>query len=123
MARELPAAHITRKFFDDAFDAYTPIWALRWEEAGESERLWELPEGLCVIGPAPRQFGVHVRRHAADGYAVRLQWDRSTLSWPALGRVELLGSCLAAILAALGRDLWSMLEQPLPAARPWLRAA
>jgi hypothetical protein len=124
MARALPPAQIVRKFFDEAFDRQAPVWALRWDEApGEADRLWELPEGLCVVGPPPRRFGIHLKRHGADGYAVRLQWDRSLLSWPALTRVELLGSCLAALLAAVGSDLWAMLDQPLPAARGWLRAA
>ena len=32
---------------------------------------------------------------------------------PALSRLEVLGSCLGPLLAALGIDLWSLLEQPV----------
>jgi len=124
MARALPSAQIVRKFFDEAFDRYTPVWALRWDDMpGEADRLWELPEGMCVVGPPPRRFGLQLKRHSADGYAVRLQWDRTQLNWPGLTKAELLGSCLAPLLAAVGCDLWAMLDQPLAASRPWLRAA
>jgi hypothetical protein len=124
MARALPSAQIVRKYFDESFDRSTPVWVLRWDEApGEADRLWELPEGLCVVGPAPRRFGVRLKRHSEDGYAAYLQWDRSQLSWPSLSRVELLGCCLGPLLSAVGRDLWAMLDQPLAAERGWLRAA
>jgi hypothetical protein len=38
-----------------------------------------------------------------------------------VSKVELLGCCLGPLLAALGLDLWAMLDQP--AARPKARAA
>ena len=58
------------------------------------------------------------------GYTTVLIWGGSALVaafssyeaypyWPALSRLELLTSCLAPLLAALGVDLWSLLEQPL----------
>ena len=124
MARSLPAAEIVRKFIDEAFDPHSPVMALRWPEAeGRAERLWELPEGLCVAGSAPARFGYSVRRHAADSYTVRVAWDRTVMSWTNLPRVEILGSCLGSLLAALGIDLWSVLEQPVPGARSRHRAA
>ena len=29
---------------------------LRWHEA-EQERLWELPDNVCLVGPPPERFG------------------------------------------------------------------
>jgi hypothetical protein len=52
-----------------------------------------------------------------------LLWENTQLSWPALRRVEMLGSCLSLLLRAVGIDLWSMLERPLPRARVRQRAA
>lgn len=119
----LPSAEVVRRFIDEDFDRHTPVAVLRWADEGPAERLWELPEGLCITGPAPRRFALHVRRHSRDGYAVRLLWDGTQLSWPSLGRADLLGSCLAALLKALGQELWSVLEQPLPVLRFQPRAA
>jgi hypothetical protein len=68
-----------------------------------------------VVGPAPQRFGVTVRRHQADGYAVRLLWDETSLTWSDLKRAELLGSALAPLLRALGTDLWYLLDQPVEA--------
>lgn len=121
MARSLPAAEIVRKFIDEAFDPHAPVLVLRWP-AGEglAERLWELPEGLCVAGQAPTRFGWRIRRTGPDAYSARVVWDRTVLSWQNLPRLELLGSCLGAVLAALGVQLWSVLEQPVagPALMP-----
>ena len=124
MPPPLPAAEVVRKFIDDDFDPHAPVLALRWAAEGPAaERLWELPEGLSILGAPPRRFGLHLRRHSADGYAVRLLWERAQLSWPALSRVELLGSSLAPLLAALGLDLWSLMEQPVSSQRLRPRAA
>ena len=97
--------------------------SLRWAEAAACERIWELPEGLSVVGSPPRQFALRVQRQSTDGYAVRLVWDRTQLNWPALARLELLGSCLASLLSSLGLDLWSLLEQPVSGLRLRPRAA
>jgi hypothetical protein len=70
---------------------------------------------VCLLSPPPRRFGVSVRRDGPDAYAVRLLWDRTCLSWPALSRAELLDSSLAALLGALGTDLWQLLDQPVRA--------
>lgn len=124
MPAPLPSVDVVRKYVEDSFDVQTPVFALRWAVSGPaSERLWELPEGLSILGTPPNTFGLYVRRHAADGYAVRIVWDRAQLSWASVTRVQLLGSCLAPLLKALKLDLWSMLEQPIPTGRPRLRAA
>ena len=43
------------------------------------------------------------------------------MAWDDVSKVEILGCCLGPLLAAVGLDLWSMLEQP--ASRLKLRAA
>ena len=79
------------------------------------DRLWDLPEGVCVVGPPPTRFGVKVERTAADSYSVRLLWDRTSLTWEGLGRVSLFARALAPLLAALGCDLRAVLDQPVRA--------
>jgi hypothetical protein len=124
MARTLPTVEVVRQFIDDEFDAHTPVRVLRWEnEPGQGERIWDLPEGLCVVGAAPKKLGLRIRRVSTDAYAVRLLWDGAQLSWPALSRITLLTSCLAPVLSALGMDLWSLLDQPLPSSRRRPQAA
>jgi len=124
MARTLPAAEVVRKFIDEAFDPVAPVLVLRWPAGeGQAERLWELPEGLCVAGAAPNRFGWRIRRTGADTYGVRLVWDRTVLTWSNLSRVELLGCCVGSMLAALGVELWSVLEQPVPGPGSRQRAA
>ncbi len=124
MARSLPAAEVVRKFIDEAFDPIAPVLVLRWPALeGQAERLWELPEGLCVAGSAPTRFGWRIRRTGPDAYTVRLVWDRTVLAWSNLPRLEILGCCLGAVLAALGIELWSVLEQPVPGAASRPRAA
>src|SRR5262249_10898510 len=108
-----------RKYLDEAFDARSPVMVLRWDGGGE--RLWEFPEGLCVTGPAPSRLGLSVRCRDGERYAVRLLWDRTTLAWEDVSKVELLGCCLGPVLSALGMDLWTMLDQP--AGRVKMRAA
>jgi hypothetical protein len=124
MPAKLPSAEVMRKFVDESFDPHAPVFALRWSDpVASTERLWELPQGLSILCAPPRQFGLHLRRHAADGYAVRVVWERTQLSWPALSRMELLGSSLPALLGAVGLDLWAMLEGPVSGARQRARAA
>jgi hypothetical protein len=120
----LPRAEVVRCYFDDAFEPHLAALTLRWPGAEDCERLWELPENLCVAGPPPRQFGCQVHRTGPDAYTVRLLWDRSCIVWPSLRRVQLLASALAPVLAALGTDLWYLLDQPVdPAGAAPLRAA
>src|SRR5271168_1203588 len=98
MVQTLPAGEVVRKYIDDSFDAYTPVMVLRWDPSpGPAERLWEFPEGVCVVGPVPRLLGVSIRRQSAGTYVVRLLWENTQLSWLALSRQELLGSCLALL--------------------------
>jgi hypothetical protein len=123
MVSALPTAEVVRKSIDETFDEHAPVWLLRWQDDGPGERLWQLPEGLCVVGGPPRRLGLSIRPQPSGSYAVRLLWERTLLGWPGLSRVELLGSCLAPLLAALGLDLWSMLQQPVAAARVRPRAA
>jgi hypothetical protein len=125
MAQTLPAVDVVRCYFDDSFDPLLPAMALRWAigPGGSADRLWHLPEDVSLFGPPPRHFGVSVRRTGADAYAVRLLWERTSLAWKVLSRVQLLTSALRPILAALGTDLRELLEQPVQSARPFARAA
>jgi len=87
---------------------------LRWDAALQrSERLWQLPEGVRVAGPPPQRFGVSIQRVGPDTYAARLLWDRTCFVWLSLTRAELMNSDLAPLLAALGTDLWYLLDQPI----------
>jgi hypothetical protein len=119
MVKTLPEPEVVRCYFDDGFDPRVPAMCLRWrpESFGQTDRLWELPEGLCLAGPAPERFGVNIQRQSADSYAVQLLWDRTRLIWPDLNRAQLLTSCLAPLLGALGTDLWYLLDQPIEAER------
>ena len=118
MSRSLPPAQVVRKIIDEAFDIHSPVLILEWSEGGSNtERLWELPDGFSIMGAAPRRFGLLVRRTTSDAYSVQLLWDRTQLVWRDVSRLDLLGTCLAPLLAAMGLDLWSLLEQPVPGAR------
>ncbi len=68
-------------------------------------------------GPAPDRFGVTVHRVGADSYRVRLLWNSLCLSWEHVTRVQVMTSALAPILAALGTDLWHLLNQPVESAQ------
>jgi hypothetical protein len=117
MVRHLSQPEIVRCYIDEVFDARVPAMCLRWEsEARESpEQTWELPQGIRVVGPAPVRFGVSIRRHGKDGYAVRLLWDYTCMYWPTLTRRALMVSSLASLLEAMGTDLWYLLDQPIAA--------
>jgi hypothetical protein len=124
MARSLAAAEVVRKYIDEAFDPASPVMVLRWPAGeGNAERLWELPEGMCIAGQAPTHFGWRIRRTGPDAYNVRVAWGRTVLAWSDLPRLDLLGSCLGSILAALGVELWSVLGQPVPGSTTRQRAA
>ena len=70
-------------------------------------------------------FGLTIQRRETDRYSVRLLWDRTCLSWNALTRVQLMTSALTPLLAAMGTDLWYLLDQPIDPRRgtPAPRAA
>jgi hypothetical protein len=117
MRQALPQPEVVRCYFDDSFHPRLPAMCLRWDaDNGQGlERLWELPDGVCLAGPPPKHFGVSIQRRGADGYSVRLLWNHTGLTWSSLTRAELLTSALAPLLAAMGTDLWHLLDQPIRA--------
>ncbi len=123
-ALALSAPEVIRSYVDRSQEPHLPVLCLHWEYEGNAERLWDLPEGVSILGPAPTRFGVGIQRVAAETYSARLLWDHTMLSWPSLSRAQLLMSCLSPLLGALGTDLWHLLDQPVVAAgRFRLRAA
>jgi hypothetical protein len=111
----LPAPQIVRCYFETSFTPHLPAMCLHWDdEISEQERLWELPEGITILGIPPRRFGVSILRQGEDSYEVRLLWDRSAFHWRFLPRAEVLTSSLAPLLSALGTEIWYLLEQPFP---------
>jgi hypothetical protein len=111
----LPAPQVVQCYFDDGFQPRLPAMYLRWdpEVMKPAERLWYLPEGVCMVGPAPERFGISVQRRDTDRYAVRVLWDRTCLNWRALTRAQVLTSALAPLLSAMGTELLYLLDQPL----------
>jgi hypothetical protein len=120
-----PAPRVVRTYLDDCCTPPLPVCCLCWEnEDEEGDQVWDLPEGVRLCGPFPHRFGLAVQRRDSNTYQVRLLWDHTFLSWAALSRGQLLTSSLAPLLAALGTDLWHLLEQPIaPADRERPRAA
>jgi len=115
----LPRPEVIRRYTDAEWQPPLPAMRLRWDpHATGFDRLWDLPESVCMTGQAPERFGISIERHGEDAYAVRVLWNQTHLSWPALKRVQLLTSALAPLLAALGIDLWQLLAEP---ARAMLR--
>ena len=88
-------------------------WA-RWPgNLSHVQKLWELPDGVNIVGAPPQCFGFHLQRTGSDVYSLRVLWNNTCLSWATLSRMQLLSSALAPLLAALGTDLWGLLEQPV----------
>ena len=87
---------------------------LQWDPdaPGVMERTWHLPDGVVLHGPAPAQFGIKIQSGNNNQYRVRVVWNRLTLDWNSLTRVQIMASSLKPLLAALGTDLWALLEQP-----------
>ena len=85
----LPVPEIVRCYFDRTFEPHLPAMCLHWRN-GRPERLWELPEGLTLMGPAPERFGVSIQRAGRDAYRIRLLWDGSCF--------RLAGACGAQVL-------------------------
>ncbi|MFM7149425.1 MAG: hypothetical protein ACKO23_06245 [Gemmataceae bacterium] len=124
MRTALPHVEIVRRVTDPSFDAHVAVLQLCWADHGPmTERLWDLPGGITLHGPPPARFAVHVRRLSQQTYAVRLLWEHASLGWAETTRSELLSSCLAQLMTAMGMDLWGMLEQHVAPSRPRLRAA
>jgi len=113
MAAALSVPTILRSEIDEAFDLRVPTFRLRWDATDIRERLWDLPEGVCLVGPPPEKFALKVQRRGRDSFAVKLLWNRTLMSWHNLTRVQLLTTGLAPLLEALGNDLRDLLEQPI----------
>ena len=110
---DLGKPEVERCSFDTEFGM--PAMDLRWtsDTPGIADRNWYLPDSVSLKGPAPRRFGVTVHRHGKNSYAVRVLWNRLCLSWNGLTSSQIMASSLALILAALGTDLWALLNQPV----------
>ena len=80
----LAEPEVLKCYVDDGCHPHQPAMRLRWrvDRGGPSERMWYLPDGVCLLGPAPEHFGVNIHRRAADAYTVRLVWNKTRLwSW------------------------------------------
>jgi hypothetical protein len=111
MNKELPTPEIVRRYVDDFFHRSVPVLTLHWP--AQVHKLWELPEGVNIVGPPPQCFGFHIQRSGRDAYWLRVLWNHTCLSWAELSRVQLLSCSLAPLLSALGTDMWSLLEEPV----------
>lgn len=123
MQKSLPTPDIVRRYIEDYFHESVPALSLRWPATAAAEKLWELPDGLSIVGAPPERFGFHVQRVGRDIYSLRVLWNQMCLTWGSLTRMQLLSSALAPLLAALGTDLWRLLEQPVPGGKTMSRAA
>jgi hypothetical protein len=108
---ELSRPEVVRCFFHKSCELQLPAMELRWSP--DAERIWYLPDCVCLKGPAPHRFGITIHRHGEDAYRVRVLWNRLFLSWDNLARVHLMSSSIALVLNALGTDLWYLLNQPI----------
>jgi hypothetical protein len=110
MSKGLPIPEIVRRHVEDFFHRSAPVMSLRWPPS-VTEKLWELPDGVNILGTPPERFGFHLQRVGRDAYAVRVLWNHTCLSWETLSRMQLLSSSLVPLLTVLGMDLWCQLEQ------------
>jgi hypothetical protein len=108
---------VLRCFYEDRFQPPLPEMELRWDADATdvADRLWHLPDGVSIKGPAPTRFGVSVHHAGNDAFQVRMLWNGLAVNWDRLSRVQLMASALAPLLAALGTDLWNLLGQPVAA--------
>ncbi|MCI0683244.1 MAG: hypothetical protein L0Y71_14170 [Gemmataceae bacterium] len=114
----LPKPEIVRCFRDINLNGAIPAMELRWhaEAPGTVERAWHLPHGVTVHSAAPTRFGIAIERLGEDAYKVQLVWNRLTLAWHPLTRVQIMTSSLSLVLHALGTDMWHLLHQPFAVA-------
>ena len=112
---ELPRPDVVRCFAVRSFDPPLPAMELSWDadDGGVSEHAWYLPDCVIVKGPPPARFGITIHRTGKDAYRVRVLWNRLSLAWDDLTRVQIMTTSLAHILKALGTDLWYLLNQPV----------
>ena len=115
----LPKPEVVRCFRDSNLTGVISAMELRWhlEAPGTVERVWHLPHGVTVHSPAPTRFGITIERLGDDAYKVQLVWNRLTLAWNPLTRVQIMTSSLSIVLQALGTDMWHLLHQPLELSR------
>ena len=113
----LPKPEVLESCWEDDQPPTLAAMRLQWDPnmLGAAERVWRLPEGITLTGPAPERFGVTIVRKDLDAYSVRLLWNDIRFDWTALTRVQLLTTSLTPLLHALGQDLWSLLNQPIQA--------
>ncbi len=125
MSSNMPIPQIVCTEIDDTFDVFMPVLQLHWGEVNQNhpERIWELPEGVTMVGAGPEHFGLKVQRCDRNSYSVRLLWNQTVLHWTRLTRVQLLSSALLPILESLGTDLRDLLDQPVRAERFQVRRA
>jgi hypothetical protein len=115
MLETLPKPEVLRQGVDREQNPSVPAQWLRWNHDAPTtaEKIWYLPQDVCLTGPAPERFGVTIQRRGVDSYSLRLVWNDMSLSWHGLRRVQILSSALNPLLNALGQNLWHMLEQPV----------
>ena len=110
---DLPKPEVERCSYDAevGMSAMELCWNV--DAPGVTDRLWHLPDGMSLKGPAPQRFGVTVHRTGPNAYRVRVLWNRTCVSWEGLTRAQVMASSFALILASLGTDLWTLLNQPV----------
>lgn len=112
--REYLEPEVLTCYFDDGFNPPLAAMRLRWHsEPFVRDRLWLLPGGVQIVGPAPQSFGLAIRRSGFDEYHVCLLWSDARFSWPALRRAHLQASSLGAFLQSIGTELAYLLQQPI----------
>jgi hypothetical protein len=106
---------VLRCYFDKTVQPPIPAMQLVWasDMAGAAERLWHLPGGVALKGPAPEYFGVTIERQHVNSYRLRILWNKLYLNWSQLSRLHIMACSLGPVLRALGTDLWYLLEQPI----------
>ena len=111
----LPEPEVLRCYFDTSILPHLPAMYLRWDPdvRAVAERVWHLPDGVSIKGPAPEHFGVTIHRQGLNSYRVRILWNDLCLSWKSLARVHIMTSALVPLLRSLGTDIWYLLEQPI----------
>ncbi len=100
-------------YLDKTFPLTMSAMRLQWPVESAAEQCWRLPQGITLTSPPPERFGLTIKRGAADAFAVRLLWNDQLLQWHQVSRRQILTSCLAPLLRALGTDVWRLLEQPV----------
>lgn len=120
MGEEISQVEVLRTERDREFHPTIPVFHLRWDPDSPQAhcRAWLLPERLSLEGPPPARLAFQLRPAGGACYAVRLLWDHTQFRWSALGRQQLLGSCLPELLELIGIDLWALLDSDGRAAPP-----